>query len=82
MGVEPPHRKFKPRAATAFLEGVADVTFHGADANHKSGRDGPIAKPLQKELDHGGFCGGEALLSHDVWRCFQNHSPLVRFGSC
>ena len=70
MVSEPPHGQLKSRPATTFIESIADVTFHSADAHYKPGSDGPIAKPLKEELDHGGFCGGEALLSHKVWRCF------------
>ena len=64
MGSEPPHGQLKSRPATTFIESIADVTFHSADAHYKPGSDGPIAKPLKEELDHGGFGGGEALLSH------------------
>ena len=64
MGSEPPQGQLKSRPATTFIESIADVTFHSADAHYKPGSDGPIAKPLKEELDHGGFCGGEALLSH------------------
>ena len=64
MGSEPPHGQLKSRPATTFIESIADVTFHSADADHQSRSDGPIAKPLKEELNHGGFCWGEALLSH------------------
>jgi len=76
MGAEPPHWKFKSWPATTFIECVADVTFNRADAHHQPGSNSSIAKPLQEELDHGDFCGGEGLLSHGFWNCFQNHSPF------
>ena len=70
MASQPPHGELKSRPAATFVESVADVTFHGADAHHKPGSDSPIAQPFKEELDHGGFCWGEALLSHNAWRCF------------